>query len=541
MKRAARNLILLCCVCLLAPSGAHVAAAGSPVAPPKMVRDLLAHGTDETFWCADVVPVTGQEPGTRTLLRYRHAGDALWKSAGEFPVAATSLSNRGAELLVVLEGGDWKLVADTGVRSGNSLPGGAEVLALAGDEEQIWAVAAARKGMSLPAPAPASATTSATTRSIAQPATSPLAKPHELGLFLLSKGNWVEKAPLPPGLRRGEIEAISLAAIDRKLMLAIATRDRAVRVFVHSPRGWEGGEDIATLGDGGRLKLLDLHGRPGLWIGDATSPGSLYLGGDRWQGPAKLQPEPKLAAFDRTALAAALGQLRLLASDGKGRLAEQIYSTDGTRSGETTEGRTAAGPTDARLVQMLQLILVAIMFVWMMGTLRTQRPGLQEAVRRADELNLASVTRRGIGALIDALPIVIGASLAERASSAASSPLAGRLTYESPELAWLGAGIAIYLLHTTLLEVLMARSIGKFITGTRVAALDGTRPRALSLLIRNVLRLVDIILVFPPIFVFFSPLRQRVGDMAAGTIVVRDGTPIVDPIEPPEATPPGAT
>jgi len=40
-------------------------------------------------------------------------------------------------------------------------------------------------------------------------------------------------------------------------------------------------------------------------------------------------------------------------------------------------------------------------------------------------------------------------------------------------------------------------------------------------LIRNLLRVVDLIMLFFPLsFVIFSPLRQRVGDMAAGTIVV---------------------
>jgi uncharacterized RDD family membrane protein YckC len=94
-------------------------------------------------------------------------------------------------------------------------------------------------------------------------------------------------------------------------------------------------------------------------------------------------------------------------------------------------------------------------------------------------------------------------------------------------MAWLAAGVGLYLLHTTVMELLFAKSIGKFATGLRVASLDGSRPTLLAVLTRNLLRLVDLALVFPPIFVFFSPLRQRVGDMAAGTIVVRSG-----PIDP---------
>ena len=117
------------------------------------------------------------------------------------------------------------------------------------------------------------------------------------------------------------------------------------------------------------------------------------------------------------------------------------------------------------------------------------------------------------------------------------SPRILRHVHARHHRAWTAAGLGIYLLHTTVLEMIFARSLGKLLVGTRVAALDGSRPSPGAILVRNILRLVDIILVFIPLLFVFSTLRQRLGDMAAGTIVVintpSEVTPPSTPPEPP--------
>ena len=95
---------------------------------------------------------------------------------------------------------------------------------------------------------------------------------------------------------------------------------------------------------------------------------------------------------------------------------------------------------------------------------------------------------------------------------------------QSPEFAYISAGVGTYLLLTTVMELLIGRSVGKLIAGTRIAALDGRRPTPSAILIRNLLRVADL-LIFPLGFVILSPLRQRLGDMAAGTIVIRADAP----------------
>jgi uncharacterized RDD family membrane protein YckC len=61
--------------------------------------------------------------------------------------------------------------------------------------------------------------------------------------------------------------------------------------------------------------------------------------------------------------------------------------------------------------------------------------------------------------------------------------------------------------------------------GLRVVNTDGTRPSVSSLLLRNVLRIIDIFPYFPlVVMVLFSPTAQRLGDIAAGTVVVTKRT-----------------
>jgi uncharacterized RDD family membrane protein YckC len=69
------------------------------------------------------------------------------------------------------------------------------------------------------------------------------------------------------------------------------------------------------------------------------------------------------------------------------------------------------------------------------------------------------------------------------------------------------------------------QSLGKRMAGLRVIRTDGTPITAGDSLIRNILRLVDML---PPFYItgmvaiFFSQRCQRLGDLAAGTIVVKE-------------------
>lgn len=87
--------------------------------------------------------------------------------------------------------------------------------------------------------------------------------------------------------------------------------------------------------------------------------------------------------------------------------------------------------------------------------------------------------------------------------------------------------LAIYLLYHPLLEVLMrGRTPGKRMAGLRIVTVEGRTPGIGPLLVRNLLRLVDSL---PGLYavgcasVVATRRAVRIGDLAAGTVLVYDG------------------
>ena len=69
------------------------------------------------------------------------------------------------------------------------------------------------------------------------------------------------------------------------------------------------------------------------------------------------------------------------------------------------------------------------------------------------------------------------------------------------------------------------RTPGKRWTGLRVVRSGGRRSRFTRSAMRNILRLIDILPGFYGVgmaVIFVTPHNQRLGDLAAGTLVVRD-------------------
>ncbi len=80
--------------------------------------------------------------------------------------------------------------------------------------------------------------------------------------------------------------------------------------------------------------------------------------------------------------------------------------------------------------------------------------------------------------------------------------------------------LGIYELHVTLGEIFFSRSIGKFLFSLRVVSQDGGKPGIVAILLRNVFRIPEMMVVVLLIYVFVSVQRQRLGDLLAHTVVV---------------------
>jgi uncharacterized RDD family membrane protein YckC len=66
------------------------------------------------------------------------------------------------------------------------------------------------------------------------------------------------------------------------------------------------------------------------------------------------------------------------------------------------------------------------------------------------------------------------------------------------------------------------RTPGKAALGLRVLRLDGAAPDFLAILIRNLFRVIDTLFGIGILVMFFNPLSRRLGDLVAGTVVVRE-------------------
>jgi uncharacterized RDD family membrane protein YckC len=128
--------------------------------------------------------------------------------------------------------------------------------------------------------------------------------------------------------------------------------------------------------------------------------------------------------------------------------------------------------------------------------------------------------------MIDLSPVLITAGIvASHFPSTSTDQLTQDMLHAAMQKPLLIAMIGV-IAHTTIAELLLARSVGKLLLGLRVVTIDGRKPTPGAIVVRNLLRIVDLTLYFPLFMILYSPLRQRVGDIAAGTVVVRGDAPV---------------
>ncbi len=492
--------------------------------------ELLAHGNAQALWVAEVRPPlepqtagSGGAGGSRTIFRFRSHGDfANWQPMGEVAARVVQLSDRGSELIVLLESGEWMMVSDSGVRSGVSLPGRGEIVSIAGDAESVWAIGehVITPAATAPSTVPAAGSTAPASNQSMTTSTAPVAPGARVapvapfGLFSLEQGEWQFHSPLPSGTARADIR--SMVLLNHQPLVAFAGREQALRLQTFGGKAWSEAHEIPVVGKGSDVGLLNFGGRPLLALREAHGT-SMYVGGEKWTGPVRLPRTPDMGDCKYEAVVAALGQLRVVCSGGPNKLVEQAYNLDGQPAGRAISATRQ--PTIAMDRLMYGLIITAIfVFLGVMFGAMGRRAAITKAAEKLADLNLAPLGARFGAGFIDATPFLIASFFATPSNL---GPEAGtHLTVE--QALWLAAGLAVYVLHTGILEMATGRSVGKMLFGLRVTGLDGKRAPMWAILVRNLLRVVDVILLFPLTLMVFLPLRQRLGDLAAGTLVVAD-------------------
>ncbi|MFO0837348.1 MAG: RDD family protein [Phycisphaerae bacterium] len=179
----------------------------------------------------------------------------------------------------------------------------------------------------------------------------------------------------------------------------------------------------------------------------------------------------------------------------------------------------------------LQLVTLLLLFGVLTVLFVFRRDSMLNAVVLPQTCEMAFAFQRVAGFLIDFAPFTVAAAALLRVDwQSAISTLAGwGLTNTqgafppTDVIAWWGLSAGGFTAYSLVLELLLGRTIGKLVVRTRVRSERCEPPRSWQIVVRNLVRLIELMPQFWILgfLVLISRNRQRLGDVFARTIVVR--------------------
>jgi len=532
-----RNSVLAWLLVLVAVGAAQGATAETPsvsIAPPAArQRDLLAEAGEQHFWIARVAPDTADK-STQTLIVFRSqwSGNADWMPLPPISDRVVSMATSNGELLLVLANGQWEIADGQDIRSGPTDRLWDVMLGVANGQHTVWAIVRCWPASTTnPSTIPA---TGQTTRSESEPQRSEAES--RLMVCQFSDGKWTQPQPVPAGVSDDPAQ-MSLGVVDEMPMLAWRTADGRLCVSrLTAQHEWARPVFVSVPTDPFDFKLLTIHGRGVLWVAASSPPatrpttqpwavgaGEVLIGDDLSRRIALKMAATLPSNLGPQTLVSAFGNLRWIAYTGDQQI-EQDFSLDDFPKSFPPMAKMSAVPSlKPPVIPMMPWIAGDAIMVLLaaLAALRQRRLSESEtAVNRADaKPRLAPLGVRFVAGLVDLAPILAVVALVQPANGA--NPLLA-MGKSLGELLWLS--MAAYVLHTLAAELICGQSIGKMVFGLRVVDLKGNAPSAGAIVLRNLLRVADVTLGLPLLMVFLTPLRQRVGDLIAGTVVIsREG------------------
>lgn len=452
---------------------------GAALAPSALAQSratpesVLVEGTRDDLWVVE----TFKQPDGAAAMSVRERVDATsgkWREIAQLedrPIAAAAVGNR----LAVATSDGWRLLSSGSSFIGPSLPNGRVIAGLAGDGDALWALAG-----------PSAAHTP------------------EIFRWTSDQG-WALMGRLPVDAAGG---AGLLAVRDGAAWIAYVAKDR---LYVDRPGNDGAWQHLADVPAASRYKLLPGGPAPLLAAGDAGGQWTIY---DLSAKPAKAIQHAKISGPSDVAISGTSLRIVSLTSDG----AKQIGFDDfgrGARFGPDTIAQVAPPVGTA---EWPSYVLMGLMTAAMVVALRTRTPPSEQTLEKS-HLRIAPLGRRIAAGVIDAVPYLLANIYV--AHNVESGNYSGDMIHEV-YLPVLG-GLAVYVLHVGISEVLFGRSIGKFLFGLKVVSVDGTPAPAGRVILRNLMRVIDVSAVgLPFLLILLSPSGQRFGDMAARTLVVSD-------------------
>lgn len=448
------------------------------------------------LWLIEAFKPAGSQPAY-SIIYQRTEGAARWELSGSLPGVAVQSTHYGDDLVLLLSDGQWLI---PGISSGRPLPAGNRIVAIAGNAKSLLAIASPLPPSTQPATSPATEI-----KRSAQATTKPAGG---LQLYELNRDKWQTRAALPQDAAN---PILGISQQGNPLIAYAAGGNIHLRQL-----GPEGGWD--SLGtypaDGGvPRRLIADSGRTMICVSAPGKASQILLRDTQWR-----KPVPLLPPADIQTVALAGGQIRFLyVADNQVNERRLDPRTLQFESADTA--LVLPQPVDMDRVRWyINIGMMVIISLVMLHTYR-KRDDYRHVKIDFNKLQLAPYGRRFFAGMIDLLP-VMAAALYARAMQP-NLPIEDFYNSEAATRLLL-IGIIIYLVSTTAFEMFAGRSLGKIITNLRVVTIEGKRPGPTAMLVRNLLRVVDMVLVITMLLMAYLPLRQRMGDLAAGTTVVAD-------------------
>lgn len=429
------------------------------------------------------------------------------------------------------------------------LPAGCVLNAWAGDASGDAVFAVVHVSPDLLATPTSTSTTSADESSETQPASAPALEPGPQ-LFRLWRGEWTRVTGLPA--EAPPIAPTTAAARENRVVLVYAEEEPPIaRIWEWEDAGWNAAvlpEELSQSGvqrmwlgwrsDGPVLSALhnavdDRPARLDLW---QRTEGSWNRLGTLNEGPGRraalTAPFAVGLAHDRLLLArrGEKGQFDLGWAPIKSDAAVQFTPLN---LGQATPPR----PWISWLNTLAMFALLAFLFL-----VRPER--LYAPVRLAPHWTLALPTWRMLAAVLDLLPAAVltaawWAPPLIKLGTSASVLTPEQIQVELDARLWVMRlyMLPVYAVYCLAWEAALGTTPGKYLLSCRVIDEEGGKPSARQLIIRNLMRIVELGLVMVLLCDLFlvlvaSQRRQRIGDVLAGTLVVSPAIALARPAEP---------
>lgn len=486
--------------------------------------ELLAHGSGERLWLVVTTPANWSE-SQRTFVRER-AMQGNWYDLNNFPSRLISLADLQGQLVVSLDDGEWKRISGEQFASGPLLPGHGEILALAGQDAGLWAIGfaeGARPETLTPATMRGAGTGTSATK-----AAFPTTRPEQLQLYQLKLERWSRIAELPPEIRTAQGSEISLVIQKSRPLIAYKNSTGGITILRLNADGktWSPAGAIRASFPVRKLKLMAARDKLIAWAVGENGVGAFYFppenqaaadGGWREQ---LLSVPATVNVMDVSATVAG-DELHLFIIRPDEEFVEQKYSLGGKEQPHSlAELPPPTNPDETTLKELFNWGLLGLLMV---VTLVTANKGGPTEIVTVDKIDfpVASFGLRLAAGMIDLWPAYVwGIVVVHHFHNGVklSQLYTDRFSVQADFIF-----AAIYLLHMVIGEIIWGKTLGKWCVGLKVVAMNGSRAPIGSIVLRNLLKMIEevpVLLGFPLIVIFFNPLRQRIGDFAAGTVVI---------------------